>query len=586
MEVFMKRKKLIKQSIASLLSLSLLSAGIFLPAPHASAAKIKLNKSKLNLVVGKTYKLKLSKKKGKIKWTSSKKKVASVNAKGVIKAKKVGKATITAVMKGKKYKCKVTVKKAKKRPTTTTKTNDPSTQTKTPSSTKPTPSPVRQPIIPPTPIPGDSSPTPGTTNTKEPATTQKPDIGDDPGSIPELSELEQKITLQAELLANHLLITATNTNEIWVDDVVIYYNYYDSYIDNEEKELLEIAAGNEPLGAMMPGEKRYISVELSESFTSFDPKVSTVYPEASEANEDYAYMDLKSDVTITDAIDTENQLVSLNIVNNSRYSLNVPYAILFYNETKTKLIDAYANTLKIDAKSDSNEIINLPVDANAEETVILSNNYEIIYGAYTTETIDESTPYINNIKLTPQKITSSYTVFVDVTNNNKEWLTSLDVEYHFYDKDNNFLIDGVAMLQTMSPGETQTVPFNLDPKTIQDLDFNNSYAEISLQPNDGDISYGTTQNINCSTAYNAEEECFEITLRSTSGQTTEGTYLVKFYADTAKKVLIAAELYDYSLASGASYTESVYGATVKDENGNFINAVTCDATIQSRHTVK
>ena len=42
---------------------------------------------------------------------SSNKSVAAVTAKGVIKAKKKGKAVITAKVRGEEYKCKVTVKK-------------------------------------------------------------------------------------------------------------------------------------------------------------------------------------------------------------------------------------------------------------------------------------------------------------------------------------------------------------------------------------------------------------------------------------------------------------------------------------------
>lgn len=47
---------------------------------------------------------------GKVTWTSSNKKVATVSSKGVIKGIKKGKATITAKAGGKTYKCTVTVK--------------------------------------------------------------------------------------------------------------------------------------------------------------------------------------------------------------------------------------------------------------------------------------------------------------------------------------------------------------------------------------------------------------------------------------------------------------------------------------------
>ena len=48
--------------------------------------------------------------KEKVKYSSSNKKVASVSSKGVIKAKKKGKATITVKSGKKTYKIKVTVK--------------------------------------------------------------------------------------------------------------------------------------------------------------------------------------------------------------------------------------------------------------------------------------------------------------------------------------------------------------------------------------------------------------------------------------------------------------------------------------------
>ncbi len=76
----------------------------------------KLNKKKLTLKKGKTYKLKLicsPKSLGKkLTWKSSKKKVATVSKNGKVKALKKGKTTITVKNKsGKKATCKVIVKK-------------------------------------------------------------------------------------------------------------------------------------------------------------------------------------------------------------------------------------------------------------------------------------------------------------------------------------------------------------------------------------------------------------------------------------------------------------------------------------------
>ena len=103
----MKRKW--KQSMAVLLVVALVFGSSISNGAFA-AAKPKLNKKKVSLTVGKTVKLRLLHKKKAVKWSSSKKAVASVNGSGLVKAKKAGKAVITAKSAGKKYRCTVTVK--------------------------------------------------------------------------------------------------------------------------------------------------------------------------------------------------------------------------------------------------------------------------------------------------------------------------------------------------------------------------------------------------------------------------------------------------------------------------------------------
>ncbi|MBE5958543.1 MAG: hypothetical protein E7254_06735 [Lachnospiraceae bacterium] len=76
---------------------------------EAAKKKVKLNKTKATVLVGKTIKLKLKNAKGKVRWHSSDKKVATVSSKGKVKGIKAGKVTITAKNKGKKYKCKIRV---------------------------------------------------------------------------------------------------------------------------------------------------------------------------------------------------------------------------------------------------------------------------------------------------------------------------------------------------------------------------------------------------------------------------------------------------------------------------------------------
>ena len=72
--------------------------------------RVRLNYKSVKLKKGKKVKLQVLNATGKVKWKSSNKKVATVSKKGVVKGKKKGKATITAKLGGKTYKCKVRVK--------------------------------------------------------------------------------------------------------------------------------------------------------------------------------------------------------------------------------------------------------------------------------------------------------------------------------------------------------------------------------------------------------------------------------------------------------------------------------------------
>lgn len=72
-------------------------------------AATKINKKKVTLIKGQTTTLKITGTQKKIKWSSSKKSVASVSSKGKVTAKKNGTATITAKVGSKKYTCDVSV---------------------------------------------------------------------------------------------------------------------------------------------------------------------------------------------------------------------------------------------------------------------------------------------------------------------------------------------------------------------------------------------------------------------------------------------------------------------------------------------
>ena len=80
-------------------------------AETAEAATVKLNKKDATIVVGDKVKLKIMNTKGKVKWSTSNKKVVAVSSKGMVKGKNDGTATIKAKVGNKTYTCKVKVNK-------------------------------------------------------------------------------------------------------------------------------------------------------------------------------------------------------------------------------------------------------------------------------------------------------------------------------------------------------------------------------------------------------------------------------------------------------------------------------------------
>lgn len=119
-------RKHTKRLIASIMAFALIFSGWGIHAQAVGKTAIKLNKAKASVKVGKKVTLKVVKKNVKkissVKWTSKNKKIATVSAKGVVKGKKAGKATISCTVKYQKgtqakvskavLKCKITVKDA------------------------------------------------------------------------------------------------------------------------------------------------------------------------------------------------------------------------------------------------------------------------------------------------------------------------------------------------------------------------------------------------------------------------------------------------------------------------------------------
>ena len=103
-------KRLMKKGVFFVLMITCLMA---FTGNTFAKTKLVLNSRKVTMTTGDKTALRLSGAKAKrIKWSSSNEKVAAVNRKGIVTAKKTGKAVITAKYGKKKYKAKITVIKA------------------------------------------------------------------------------------------------------------------------------------------------------------------------------------------------------------------------------------------------------------------------------------------------------------------------------------------------------------------------------------------------------------------------------------------------------------------------------------------
>ena len=98
--------------IACLAAQVALPSGAGIVTEARAASKVKLSKTKATLYAGQKLQLKLKNAKGKISWSSSAKKVATVDKNGQITAKTSGTAKITAKLGKVKYTCRLTVKPA------------------------------------------------------------------------------------------------------------------------------------------------------------------------------------------------------------------------------------------------------------------------------------------------------------------------------------------------------------------------------------------------------------------------------------------------------------------------------------------
>ena len=161
------RKRKWKQGVAVLTAAALVVTGITVPGSAGAKAKIRLNKKKVTIKVGGKVILKLKNAKKKVTWKSSKKKVASVSAKGIVRGKSAGTAKITAKSNKKSYTCTVIVKEKRDSFVEPDETEMPGTTTVP--TAKPTGVPTVKPTGEPTKAPADPTPEPTTAPTAAPS---------------------------------------------------------------------------------------------------------------------------------------------------------------------------------------------------------------------------------------------------------------------------------------------------------------------------------------------------------------------------------------------------------------------------------
>ena len=191
-----------KRFLAGMLCVSMVVCSINFAGSAFAKSGAKLNKKNITLEKGKSYKLKVKKYTGKVKWKSSKKKIAKVSKKGIVKAVKPGKAVITAYGKKLKLKCKVKVIAAKVNVDVSIYTKVPAVNSAVPSTNAPvktdvpvkTDAPVKtdEPVKTEAPVKTDEP-----TQTEAPAKTQAPTPTKAPGGVA-ASDFTDKSIVTAE----------------------------------------------------------------------------------------------------------------------------------------------------------------------------------------------------------------------------------------------------------------------------------------------------------------------------------------------------------------------------------------------------
>lgn len=273
-----------KSSISGVvLGLALVTAlGSAVMLNSVSSAKMKLNKSKVSINIGKTYKLKIKGTKKKATWKSSKPYVASVTKKGIVKGWTAGTTKVTAKVGKKKCACKVVVK---------TVVAPPVAPTLTPVSIVTTPAP--------------------NSNTTTIAN----------------SVLAANISVTTNvMLDGNVLFTVRNNNTVCVNNIQINYQ-----LKNAMGEVLRTSSFS--LGVIDTGATTYNTVTVYSDLAIDTTKtIASVavspYSWRQPANSSISVTHTKMAVTSTDPYPG----ISITMVNQSLYKASVDGIVLFYDD--------------------------------------------------------------------------------------------------------------------------------------------------------------------------------------------------------------------------------------------------------------
>ncbi len=342
----------IKKRLALVLTLALLLSGMAAAQPQTGLAKVKLNKTKATLTVGKTLKLKVRGAK-KVKWRSSKKSVATVSSKGVVKAKKAGKAKITAKVKKKKFTCTVTVKNATRRSSVT-------------------PAPV---------IPTATQPP---VATQSPVVTQAPNVDSNTDTVSN-SVLAANLGVMTQVTQDGWVVfTVTNNNSVSVYNYTINYQLKDSsggVVSTGSTSTLsyDLAPDTSEYAFVFLSPKEVRQIDVSKSQLSIT--VDNSLP--SYANDNRAAVTLE-----TTGVTSDKSGISATLKNNSASSAWAVLYTVFYDENNN-IVGVDMGMWDFQSGETKYEQIGIPYQYDDEGQYLTDDDYNYLYVSYKT-----ATPYL------------------------------------------------------------------------------------------------------------------------------------------------------------------------------------------------